>query len=83
MMGGLFNLGGNLGSAAIMRYSDRRLKDDIVQIGELPSGLSVYKYKIRGVEQVGVMADEAQQMFPDAVSVTEEGYLMVNYARVH
>jgi hypothetical protein len=83
MMGGLFNLGGNLGSAAIMRYSDRRLKDDIVQIGELPSGLPVYKYKIRGVEQVGVMADEAQQMFPDAVSVTEEGYLMVNYARVH
>lgn len=82
-MGGLFNLGGQLGGAAIMRYSDRRLKSNIVQIGEFPSGLPVYKYTIDGKEQIGVMADEAQQMFPDAVSQSDDGYLMVNYARVH
>jgi hypothetical protein len=83
MMGGLFNLGGQLGGAAITRYSDRRLKSDIVQIGELPSGLPVYRYRINGLEQVGVMADEARQMYPEAVSVTKDGLMMVNYAMVH
>lgn len=83
MMGGLFNLGGQLGGAAIMRYSDRRLKSDIVQIGELPSGLPVYRYSINGIEQVGVMADEAAQMYPEAVSTSDDGYMVVNYAMVH
>jgi hypothetical protein len=83
MMGGLFNLGGQLGGAAITRYSDRRLKSDIVQIGFLPSGLPFYRYTINGQSQVGVMADEAQALYPEAISVTEDGFMMVNYAMVH
>lgn len=76
LWGGLFGLG-----AAYL--SDRRLKSDIQQIGELPSGLPVYIYTIKGQRQIGVMADEAQQLFPDAVSQTDDGYLVVNYGRVH
>lgn len=76
---GLFNLAGN----AMMMFSDRRLKSDIVQIGELPSGLPVYSYTIDGQKQIGVMADEVQKVFPDAVSKSDDGYLMVNYAMVH
>lgn len=79
MLGGLFQLGSNLAFA----YSDRRLKSDVVQIGELPSGLPVYSYTIDGQKQIGVMADEVQKLFPEAVRESDDGYLMVNYALVH
>jgi hypothetical protein len=63
--------------------SDRRLKRDIAPIGRLPSGLPVYtfKYLWSDEERVGVMADEARQVFPEAVQEVD-GWLTVNYARL-
>ena len=73
MMNGLFSLGG----AAIMA-SDRRLKSNIVRIGEY-HGHNVYEYDIFGERQIGVMAQEVMQTKPEAVLTHPDGYLMVNY----
>ena len=78
LLGGLFDAGGSLGSAAIMA-SDARLKSDIVRTGEI-NGLGVYEYRYLGSArpQVGLMAQEVIKTKPHAV-VIRDGYAEVNY----
>jgi hypothetical protein len=64
-------------------FSDRRLKKNIKQIGTRPDGLNVYEFDYiwGGGRQVGLIAQEVQGVYPDAVSESG-GYLMVNYSKV-
>ena len=78
-LGGLFNLAGSLGSAALLAPSDRRLKSNIVRLGTHPLGIGIYAYDIFGERQLGVMADEVEQVKPEAVMTHPSGYKMVNY----
>lgn len=85
---GLFGiLGGGLQGLALTKMafpalfaSDRRLKRDIVQIGETPGGNNLYAFKYKGDEtlRVGVMADEV----PHAVIGRVAGFDIVNYQEV-
>lgn len=77
LMGGLFGLG----SAAIM--SDVRLKTDIRRVGQTDAGLPVYTYRYRGRPEMhmGVMAQEAEALFPQAVHEVG-GFKAVDYAEV-
>lgn len=75
---GLFQLG----AAAAGKYSDRRLKSNIVQIGTHPLGIGIYEYDIFGHRTQGVMADEVQAVMPDAVIQSGSGYLMVDYGKL-
>lgn len=70
------------GLGSIIGFSDRRLKTDIIPIGALPSGLPIYTFRYHGDDHthIGVMADEAAALFPEAVHEDASGYLMVNYA---
>lgn len=74
IMGGLFQLGG-----AAIAASDRRLKSNIVRVGEHPLGIGIYEYDIWGERQRGVMAQEVQEVMPEAIVHHPDGYLMVNY----
>ena len=67
-----------MGSAAIM-FSDRRLKSNIKRVGTHPLGIGIYDYDIGGERQRGVMADEVEQVLPEAVLTRPDGYKMVNY----
>jgi len=79
-LGGLMNLGGTLGSAAI-KYSDRRLKTNIEKIGEMANGLALYAYDyIWGEHDIGVMADEVEKVMPEAVITMPNGFKAVNYS---
>ena len=78
-MGGLYDLAGALGGAGITKYSDRRLKSNIVRIGTHPLGIGIYEYDIDGSRQRGVMADEVLTVLPEAVLTGDDGYMMVNY----
>lgn len=73
-LNGLFNLG----STAIM-YSDRRLKLDIVKVGEA-KGLNWYAYRYiwSPIRHIGVMAQEVLLVKPEAVHEVN-GYLAVDY----
>lgn len=74
--------GASAGASAAAAASDRRLKKNISRIGTLDSGLGVYKfdYVWGGGKWVGVMADEVENIFPEAVIVHPSGYKMVNYS---
>jgi len=74
---------GQLASALALYYSDARLKEDIVPIGQTKGGANLYEYTIFGRRERGVMAQELRITQPDAVSVDpDSGFLMVDYAKV-
>ncbi len=77
-------IGQGLGTAAgiAITKSDRRLKQDISQVGVLPNGLNVYKfrYKWGGPEHIGLMADEVKLVHPEAVIRVGE-YDAVDYGK--
>jgi hypothetical protein len=79
LQSGLFGLGG----AAINAFSDRRLKTDIVKVGKMLSGLTIYSYRYlwSKVKEIGVMADEVEKIFPEAVS-EHHGFKMVDYSKL-
>lgn len=84
MLGGLFGLGGALGGASILAFSDRRLKRDVMRIGTGWRGLPVYlfRYITAGGWQVGHMADEVKRVAPWAV-FDVGGYDAVAYGALH
>lgn len=75
---------GSIGGAAITK-SDRRLKENIEQIGSTPSGLGLYFFNYIGksAKEIGFMADEVEKIFPEAVSHDENGFAMVDYGIAH
>lgn len=68
--------------------SDPSIKENVVKIGIHPLGIGLYlfdykpEYCVTGGHgrQFGVMADEVEQVMPEAVSMHLDGYKMVNYA---
>lgn len=68
--------------AAATKFSDVRLKQNIVPVGKTPGGHNLYEYDILGKHEVGVMAQELLLTQPDAVSMSPNGYLMVDYSKV-
>lgn len=78
-------LGGVSGGIGIMSslFSDRRLKDEIREVGELHDGQKIYSYKFKGTEptQIGLLAQEVRRHRPDAVGELSNGIMMVDYKR--
>jgi hypothetical protein len=64
--------------------SDVRLKRDIIALGRLDNGLTLYRYRYLWSEElfVGVMAQEVAELVPQAVTLMPEGYLAVDYAQL-
>lgn len=79
-MGGLFGTLGALGGAAISKWSDARLKEDIQPVGKLDNGLTVYlyKYKSGGPYEIGLIAQDVEDLNPSAVEEVD-GFLSVDY----
>lgn len=73
-------IGSFAGAAGTAKASDRRLKTDIKKVGKTDSGLSVYTYKYKGDDKthMGVMAQEVEEVFPEAVTEVD-GYKAVHY----
>lgn len=80
---GMYGLLGTGLMTAGLAFSDERLKTDIEHVGFLGSGLPVYSFRYlwSPLLMIGVMAQEAVKIFPDAVSVVN-GYLAVDYSRI-
>jgi Chaperone of endosialidase len=75
---------GSIIGGALSLFSDERMKENIVRVGQTDSGLDIYTYNYIGnpASHMGVLAQEAMRKFPDAVTRHESGYLMVNYSKV-
>lgn len=78
LLGGL----GSLGAAAITKFSDRRLKRNVQQIGRAANGLMLYAFDyIWNEPSIGHMAEEVELVYPDAVGWLG-GYQTVDYGRL-
>ena len=81
-------LAGSLASAAIIAmWSDIRLKEAIKYLGKSSKGYNIYTWNWNdearelGIDDptTGVIAQEIQEIKPEAVHTGSHGYLMVNY----
>ena len=61
-----------------------RLKHDIVLLRHLDNGLGLYRFRYGGDDRayVGVIAQEAAKVAPEAVVRGRDGYLRVFYDRL-
>jgi hypothetical protein len=83
LLGALLAAGAQAAGAYAASGSDRRLKRDIVKIGELEDGLAVYVWRyIWGKLGVGVMADEVAEKRPWALGPVFHGFATVCYGRL-
>ena len=80
MMSAGIGAAGALGGAGIKAASDRRLKKNIIRIGTHVLGIGLYTWDyLWGQPFSGVMADEVEQVMPEAVVMHPSGFKMVNY----
>jgi hypothetical protein len=81
-LGALGSVAGALGSAALLG-SDARIKNIYRRVGKTDSGIPLYLFSYKGRKDlhVGVIAQEAQKVRPDAVHDIG-GVLHVDYGRV-
>jgi hypothetical protein len=79
--GGGMRGGGGGGRGGGGRRSDIMLKHDIALLGHLDNGLGFYRFSYNGSDKtyVGVIAQEVQQVMPQAVVRGPDGYLRVFY----
>lgn len=86
----LGDIGGALGGAAAAYTafggSDRRIKENIEEVGvDQRTALPLYEFNYKPefgdptIRYVGVMADEVELSYPDAVAVMDNGFMAVNY----
>jgi hypothetical protein len=68
---------GTIGTA--IATSDMRLKSNIERVGIHALGVGVYEYDIDGHRERGVMAQEVLQVKPEAVTMSDDGFYMVDY----
>ena len=63
-------------------FSDKRLKDDVKEIGETHDGQPIYSYKYKGDDrtQIGLMAQDVEKKHPEAVGLMG-GYKTVDYKK--
>jgi hypothetical protein len=79
LIGGAGALGGAGIGAAVK--SDRRLKKNIKRIGTHVLGIGLYTWDyLWGEPFAGVMADEVEQVMPEAIVMHPSGFKMVNYS---
>lgn len=65
---------------SLFGFSDRRMKSDIKYLGVMANGLSLYEYTLLGQKQLGYMADEVEELYPECVMRDQNGFQKVAYA---
>ena len=74
----------------MLSASDRAYKENIVHVADHPAGFGLYLFDYKPEyrdacghgRKFGVMADEVEQIAPEAVVVNDDGYRAVDYARL-
>jgi hypothetical protein len=80
-LGAIIGAGAQLGSAWLLKPSDRRLKENIELVGK-ERGFNIYTFNYVSDPSRcfrGVMADEVELVMPEAVAYGDDGYAKVNY----
>lgn len=84
ILGGVLKGVGAIASVAGL-FSDARLKTGIILLDRRDDGIGHYLFRYKGSEQVylGVLAQEVQQVHPEAVMLDDDsGFFKVDYAAI-
>jgi hypothetical protein len=75
--------GAVIGAVAMVAMSDRRLKRNVTRVGRTAKGIPMYRFRYLGGDSyhVGPMADEVEQIVPQAVR-TIAGFKAVDYSQI-
>lgn len=65
----------------IFKWSDERLKKNIVKIYTDKSGINIYQYEIFGIKEIGVLAQEIMVTHPHLV-IKKDNLYMVDYDKL-
>ena len=92
LLAGIIQGAGNAASGGA-KSSDIRMKENIKQVGVLPSGLNIYSFEYKPEHKdkdtaghgtfIGVMAQEVEQIIPEAVSFDKDGFRQVDYSLIN
>lgn len=78
-------LGGTAGAIGLLSFlSDERAKEEIEPVGKLFDGQTIHRYRYKGDPrmQIGLLAQEVDEIEPDAVDeLPQIGLLAVNYRK--
>ncbi len=79
-IGSALGLVGGL-ATKFLPFSDERVKEDITPVGKTDDGQTIYKFRYKGedVWQMGLLAQEVEQVHPEAVEENAQGIKMVDY----
>jgi len=84
LLGGLGSFAGSSGGSSLIAslFSDRRLKEDVEEVGSV-AGFPLYKFRYKGMPErrLGLMAQDVEKRLPHAVGESG-GYKTVDYAAV-
>lgn len=69
---------GSIAGAGLGLFSDVRLKTNIKRIGTHHTGIGIYSYIKFGKPEIGVLAQELEQVMPHAVSTHASGFKMID-----
>ena len=64
--------------------TDRKTKENIVEVGTSPQGYKIYEFNYKGgdVRFRGAMAQDVLKKNPMAVGIHPDGYLTVDYSKI-
>lgn len=80
----MFGGGASSGAGAAAAASDKRLKENITKVGE-EKGFNIYEFNYRDQPNKrfrGVIAQEVQDIMPEAIIKLDKGYLGVDYSKI-
>lgn len=75
------------GNSRANKQSERRVKENVVQVGVHPLGIGLYLFDYKDEfkatagwgRQFGVMVDEVETVMPEAISTNADEFKLVNY----
>lgn len=81
LLSGLGGIAMGAGALGWKPFSDPALKENVVLVDESPLGFNIYEFNFKGDETRwrGVMADEVEEVMPEAITIDSDGYRHVNY----
>ena len=84
LLGGGSSGGGVIGGTPISS-SDIRLKKHLVRLGSTPKGIPLYAFKYLWDDKttyIGVLAQQIEDIIPEAVITNDNGFKLVDYRRI-
>ncbi|MGE0147465.1 MAG: tail fiber domain-containing protein [Parvibaculaceae bacterium] len=83
LLGGLLGIGAAFAGNPSLKFSDRRLKEDVEKVGETNDGQNIYSYHYKGDKrlQLGLIAQEVQRKKPGAIITLPGGVKAVDYRK--